>query len=579
MVNNNMKFFFLVILYIHFICVSSRTIFVSEYGAYPNDGIDDTKAIQSAIDAAIQSTLTTTINFGSGIYNLSSTIAINNATNLAITGQGMNQTFLVGNVPMLIFWPQFSTGLTFRRFTVDFDPLPFTGGYIVNITDNYLDLQVQAPHRTDIGRQVLGIHRFDPVEMRPAFGPNTYEIYQVPPVNVTTSVVSPGVLRIPLAFRPKFTVGEAVVAIYGPRNDVIHAHDITDLTIQSVAFRTSWYMGLVVIRGRRITISDYHIKPHDGLWLSANADCIHLSDAREYIHLSDSKCEMQGDDGLNVHSQYFVVTEILNSTTLIVSAFNWTDPLNIDDGTVLEFSYNDEPFTPYGTATVASSTFAPPTSRIFTFTSSVNVSIGDYACVGEPPALTIRNFTVERNRARGILLETRNVDVRNCVFNRTSGAAVLFQPSLYWHESITGRNVTLANNLYINNNEGIGQFRGIIAVSPDPLQPIPVINDIRIESSSFYFGNYSQGLLEGSNANNIYLTGNYLSTNTTNPLITICNSRNITASNNTVIDSQGKLNQYFEYDQRSVCQVNRSSLIDLPPSAFNSSFAPPVLFN
>jgi hypothetical protein len=183
---------------------------------------------------------------------------------------------------------------------------------------------------------------------------------------------------------------------------------------------------------------------------------------------------------------------------------------------------------------------------------------------------------VERNRARGVLLETRNVDIRNSVFNRTSSPAVLFQPSLYWHEALAGRNVTLVDNLYINCNEGIGRYNGMITVYPYPKQLIPVINDIRIESSTFYFGNYSQGLLEINNANNLYITGNYIATNSSTPLISICNSRNITASNNTVANTQVKIDQYYTFDESNPCQMNLSSLIDLPPSAFNSSFPPPV---
>ena len=52
---------------------------------------------------------------------------------------------------------------------------------------------------------------------------------------------------------------------------------------------------------------------------------------------------------------------------------------------------------------------------------------------------------------------------------------------------------------------------------------------------------------------------------------------NITASNNTVVDIQSKIDQYYTFDESNPCQMNLSSLIDLPPSAFNSSFPPPVI--
>jgi hypothetical protein len=93
-----------------FLLVRARTFFVSDYDAYSNDNIDDSKAIQATITAAINYGFTSTISFGSGIYNLSSTIAIANATNLTITGQGMDQTILNANRPMTLFWGVYCNG-------------------------------------------------------------------------------------------------------------------------------------------------------------------------------------------------------------------------------------------------------------------------------------------------------------------------------------------------------------------------------------------------------------------------------------------------------------------------------------
>jgi len=65
-------------------------------------------------------------------------------------------------------------------------------------------------------------------------------------------------------------------------------------------------------------------------------------------------------------------------------------------------------------------------------------------------------------------------------------------------------------------------------------------------------------------------------TNSSSPLISICNSRNISAENNCVINEQTKIDTYYTFDQANPCSMNLSSLIDLPASAFNSSFPPPV---
>jgi hypothetical protein len=557
--------------------IEGKTFFVSDYGAYPDDDLDDTNGIQLAINEAIKYGLVSDIIFGYGIYAISSTISISNATNLTIKGEGIDQTFLIGYNQIAIFYILYCQGLTLTSFSIDYNPLPFTAGYVVNVDDKYLDVQVVPPHQTDIDRQVQAILRYDPVHMRPAFGPNTYEIYQIPSINANTTIVSPGVLRVPLAWPSKFLKQDPIVVRYAFIDHAIYGQDVTDLTIQSITIYTSWFMGFVTLRAKRVNVIDYHIKPYNGRWMSSIVDCMHFLDAREYVSISDSSCQAMGDDGLNVHATIFLVTEVLNSSSIIIEATNLTNPLDFGVGTNLEFSSNQQPFTVYGSGTVASLIFESTNSRNVIFTSPVNVSLGDWVCVGDTPLLTIRNLTVSHNRARGVLLETRNIDIRQSLFNQTSGPAVLIQPSMYWREGPEARNVSLIENMYIENNEGLTQEKGIITILPDPPQLVPVFNDLRIESSTFYLGIYSQGLLQSDNINNLFISGNYIATNNSTPLISICNSRNISAENNCVVNLQTKIDTYYTFDESKPCSMNLSSLIDLPASAFNSSFPPPVI--
>jgi hypothetical protein len=192
--------------------------------------------------------------------------------------------------------------------------------------------------------------------------------------------------------------------------------------------------------------------------MSTIVDCMHFTDTREYVSISDSECQAMGDDGLNVHAVFFLLTQVIDSTTIIIESTNWSEPLNFEVGTNLEFSANQQPFSVHGSGTVSTIVFNSTFSRKITFTNSINASVNDWVCVSDTPRLTIRNFTVGNNRARGVLLETRNVDIRQSVFYRTSGPAVLIQPSMYWHEGPEARNVSLIENLYIENNEGIALF-------------------------------------------------------------------------------------------------------------------------
>jgi hypothetical protein len=564
----------IIVLLIKCLLIQGKTFHVSNFGAYPNDDIDDTREIQSAINTAINYGLNSTIVFGYGTYNLSAPITIINATNLTIQGQGIDQTFLIGNVPITIFWVVFGTGVTIRSLSIDFDPLSFTAGYVVNVNDAYIDVRVQPPHRADVGRQIKFIIRYDLVEMRPAFGPNTYAFYP-PAINVSTTLVSENVLRMPFAVPSNFVVGDAVVAHFINPNDTIFVYGTVDFTIQSITMYTSWAMGLFTMKIRRFNIIDFHIVPRNGRWLSSPSDCIHVVSSREYVNVIDSTCQATGDDGLNVFRPFIAIVEVVDSRTIVVKTGGTTDPY-IQVGEHIEFTSKTQPFTVYATGMVVASAPVGSNVRILIFNISINASIGDWICNVDLPSLTIRNFTVHSNRARGIVLETRNIDVRNSVFNRTSAPAIIIQPSLNYYEGPEARNVTLSHNLFINCNEGIGQQQGIIALVPDPIQLVPVINDIIIESSSFYYRNYSEHLLESFNVNNLVFRNNYIATNLTTPVVQLCNTRNITASNNTVVNIHGKLEQYYGFEGRHGCQLNLTSLIDLPPSAFNSSFPPPV---
>lgn len=557
--------------------VENKTFLVSSYGGYPDDGLDDTNAIQLAIDEAIREKSISDIVFGLGTYDVSSTLTITNANNLTVTGQGIDKTWIIGHDSVGIFFVLFSEGIKITGFSIDFDPLPFTAGHVVNVTDTYLDLQVLPPHQADVGRQVFAILRYDPVQMRPAFGPNTYEIYQHPSPNDTnTTLVSPGVLRVPLLKPTEFQKGDPVVARYVATRNCLDAQFVTDITVESVNIYTSWSMGFLNMGVRRATIKDYHVIPRNGRWMSSIVDCLHYSDAREYVSVTDSTCQGMGDDGFNLHAVYFLVTSVINSTTILFESVTGNGPMDLGVGTHLEFSSSQQPFIAYGNGTIAAMKFNSANTRLVTFTNPVNISVKDWVCVGDTPSLTMRNFTVSHNRARGILLGSRNIDVRQCTFNRTSGPAVLIQPSLFWHEGPNARNVTLSENLYIENNEGIAQEKAMISILPFPIQSAPVIEEIRIESSTFYLGNSSKRFLQSFNGNNVFITGNYIALSNSSLIISICNSRNISAEKNCIQSNGVKMDTLYEFYEFGPCAVNSSSLINLPISAFNSSFPPPV---
>jgi hypothetical protein len=571
------RWFLLIIASIQYSSINGLIFNVSNNGAYPNDNIDDTNSIQTTINQAIMNGPNNIVMFQAGTYDVSSSFYISNAVNLTVMGQGQDVTNILGHVPTSIFTVISCQGIMITMLAIDFNPLPFTAGYVTTVNTNYLIVQIVPPHRADVGQQVEALLRYDSNLMRPAIGPNTYEMYQTPPPNINTSLVGNGTLSVPLGYPSSFAVGDAIIVRYAFVNHAFYANDVPDFTLQSITIYTAWYMGIFTLRTPRLNIIDYHVKRYNGRWMSTAADCMHFADSRQYINIYDSTCEGQGDDGLNVQAFYFSVLQVINSSALIIQEYNWPETLNVGIGTNLEFSTSQQPFNAYSIATVASSSVYGANSRLFTFINSINASVGYWVCVSDTPLLTIRNLTVANNRARGVLLETRNIHMTQSLFNRTSGPAVLIQPSLYWYEGPATRNMTLDYNMYISCNEGVTQEKGMIALLPYPVQLAPVMSQIQIMSSTFILGQYSVNVLQCANADDVLISDNYITTSNSAGIILLCNSRNISAYNNCINNNQSLITQFYSYDNTNPCLTNLTSQINLQPSGFNSTFAPPVI--
>ncbi len=162
----------------------------------------------------------------------------------------------------------------------------------------------------------------------------------------------------------------------------------------------------------------------------------------------------------------------------------------------MEFSSSQQPFTPHAKGKVISTKIYDSLSQKFTLNSSINVNINDYVVITDTPQVFINNLTIVNNRVRGILLETRNVYIKNSIFNRTRAPAILFQPSLSRHDRSYAINITLTPNLYLNNNEGISKNKEVVTILPDPIQFIPIIANVQIILSTFFIGKFNQGLIQ-----------------------------------------------------------------------------------
>eukprot|EP01113_Clastostelium_recurvatum_P032579 TRINITY_DN4202_c1_g1_i2.p1 TRINITY_DN4202_c1_g1~~TRINITY_DN4202_c1_g1_i2.p1 ORF type:complete len:619 (-),score=138.97 TRINITY_DN4202_c1_g1_i2:12-1868(-) len=599
----------LLIIIVFSVSIMAKKIYdVSLFGAIVDDYKDDTAALQAAIQAAIKEGYpNAVVQMHAGQYDVSNTLQIIGAhTSLTFAGVSATSTLLLYHGVTGVLNYEQSYNITISSFFVDFAPdsMPFTAGTIVDIQSSpssesssssssspssaspySLDIKIVPPHTARAGVPAGAIFVYDVANKRPAFGPDTNELYQS---GASPSIIinngSSVVVRFGLVDKPFFKLGDNVVVRYDMGcHHAITGQDSSNVLIHGVTVYTSWCMTHTTLRVTDLHIVDYHVMPGPGRWLSSLADCMHFSDHRDTLSILDSSCAGMGDDGLNVHSFIFNTTNIINSTSAEISLTkSWTDTLNVGLGASMTFAHVDSPFLPFATYKIASYTQKTDTTFIYTFTSPITgVLLGDAAHVTTTNSLSISNFSVIANRARGVLVETRNVIIQRSLFRFTSGPALLFQPSYYWGEAEPGANVTITQNAFDGCNQGIAQQRGTITILPDPIQTMGVIQGLNVVSNTFLQGVYSGGLVQSYNANGLRFRDNYIANignSTSDYPFYICNSEDLTVAHNNAWRGTDNNRQGYVMDSTlRPCALSLSRGLSFSNDAFNATFTAPVM--
>ena len=123
---------------------SPTLLYVSDYGAEPNDATDDYTAIQNAIAAAINLDSPAKIVFASGEYKLSDKLDIFDAPAGLILKGTAGTRFTMTNRDEGVVLTLRSKNVSFENFTIDYDPLPFTQGTISSTGSGYSVMTIDS---------------------------------------------------------------------------------------------------------------------------------------------------------------------------------------------------------------------------------------------------------------------------------------------------------------------------------------------------------------------------------------------------------------------------------------------------
>jgi hypothetical protein len=137
-----------------------------------------------------------------------------------------------------------------------------------------------------------------------------------------------------------------------------------------------------------------------------------------------------------------------------------------DPGDVIELT-DYATMLPFGTAVVQSVEVLPNDGmHKITFKDPLPEQVKEGVLLGNSTRVAkvrINNCEVRNNRARGFLIQNRDVIVENCKFkNCTSGGVWVLTEVFWFYESIGSRNVIVRNNVFENCNYGGPLGEGVL---------------------------------------------------------------------------------------------------------------------
>ena len=369
--------------------------------------------------------------------------------------------------------------------TIDYDPLPFTQGRIVEIGED------RKSHVIEI------MDGFPPAEAAYVFKHAVYtpegELRFGDYFRFQLEVLTPKRLRI-FGLHPRKDGGEQIGDIVvvgaqhlkGPyRPHAVIVQNSTGTVFDGVKIYSSPCFGFLEVTSSRSVYRNCVIDRRDGRMRSLNADAFHSKHAEIGPKIVNCKAMWQGDDCVNICGDYYLVESgegrkwrLLGSKHLYIQP---GDPLELvtPEGKRLAdavaVSAKREGETTSGDkAFFASLNLNAKVKNALTTVYSIELDREVELPPGSVLASTNRkgngfavlNNTFGNNRSRGILIKASEGEVSGNLLVNTHSESIKISPEYHWLESGFSRNLVIKDNRIVNPRKeaikimGVGPFPG-----------------------------------------------------------------------------------------------------------------------
>jgi hypothetical protein len=390
-----------------------------------------------------------------------------------VDGMGSQFFFHGGVNPFVI---ERSRNVVLKNFSIDWKRPFHNEAKILDIGKDGIDLEIaqDCPYRVAngvlyfLGEDKLGcgirgrdpcavggLLEFDSEKHETAY--KVRDFYRTP--YIPASVIGTGRVRI---VEPGFKATPGNTLVFGSTNRDYPAFTITDsskVKLANVKIHHCGGMGVIAQRSGDIELDHVQVTPSGSRVVSLPADATHFVNCTGRIEMNHCLFENQLDDATNVHGIYLQVSRKLSAKVLegrlvhpAQRGFEFVRP-----GMRLELVHGDDLVT-YAEVVAATATRTNDEYVEVGLAGAIpeECRVGDvFASVETKPDVTIRSCTIQKNRARGLLLGSRGkIVVEDCTFH-TPGAAILMEgDGRYWFEQAGVRDLTIRRNRFVNCNYG-----------------------------------------------------------------------------------------------------------------------------
>ena len=518
---------------------TDQTVSVTRFGAKPDDGKDDTKALRKAARYCREHP-GTTLEFPAGVYQITDPEAKQlEADVLAgeygkdpekkmfvpyfpyvrgldfegcidVTVRARGATLLCDGwmEPVSIISAQ---GFTLEGLSIDYKVQPHSEGVIVDIEDGWFTVQFDSDRemarKMPQSRICVWDARYGIVapkvysfSKREVLEGNRMRIKGNMPADLLGQRIG---MSHTFHFRPAVYVGGSKQTL------------IKDVTIHSQPG-----MGVLGFDSQDITLQGVKVVPREGKRFSTNTDASHFAACGGTIRIEGCTFQGQGDDGINVHGYYHDILSREDDgwilTELKAPTFTHSQRTDVPSvGDTLEVT-RIATLKPLFTTVVTDVEWEAPSLQVLVkLRDPLPENFDDYYLfnVSKIPTLEFRGNRVLGNFARGVLSKARHVVIEDNYFQGCTGTAIHVGAESDWKEGSFAEEALIRGNRIINCGQSHGMQGGacgiaVIIGAPDTegsyihgrvvIQDNEIVSDLYPSECGIAVGNASEAVLDGN---------------------------------------------------------------------------------